>query len=252
MKNSFQVVFNAIPVYGICYCMGILSALFFGLFLAKRKKMEIFDFMCCAAYAVIGGAIGAKLLFLLVSVKEIIRLELGLIEVIRGGFVFYGGVLGGLLGVWIYAKQFRTSVSGYLDVFAAVIPFGHAIGRIGCHFAGCCYGVAYDGWGCIVYENSDSIFTPLEVPLFPVQLLEAICLFVLGIFLTFLFFKAKSQKGNVAIFYAVAYALIRFLLEFLRGDRERGVFFLSTSQYVSLGIAMVAIVILMLRKRKER
>ena len=225
-------------------------AVLFGFLLAKKKKVDLFDFLCCVVYTMIGALIVAKLLFVLVSLREIIQLKLNIIEVIKGGFVFYGGLLGGALGIWIYAKQFRTPVRGYVDIFAAVLPLGHACGRVGCFFAGCCYGMEYDGCCSVVYKTSTTLLTPLGVPLLPIQLIEAACLVVLFVVLMLLLCKAKVKEGNLALIYALSYAVLRFILEFFRGDKERGVFLLSTSQYISLVI--VAVVIFLLIRRKKR
>ncbi len=232
--------------------MGIALSVLFGVLLARRKKVEMFDFVCCVIYMMIGAMVGAKLLFVLVSVREIIQLKLNFMEVLKGGFVFYGGVLGGALGVWIYAKQFRTPVRGYVDIFATVIPLGHAVGRVGCFFAGCCYGMEYNGYGAVVYESSTNFFTPLGVPLLPIQLIEAVCLASLFVVLMILFFKGKQQDGKITLMYALSYALLRFVLEFFRGDKERGVLLFSTSQWISLAIVAIAIVLLCKRIKRKK
>ena len=250
MKNSFVLFGKTIPLYGVCFYGGIALAVLFGFLLAKKKKVDLFNFLCCVVYTMIGAMIGAKLLFILVSLREIIQLKLNIIEVIKGGFVFYGGLLGGALGIWIYAKQFREPVRGYVDIFATVLPLGHAFGRVGCFFAGCCYGMEYDGCCSVVYETSTTLFTPLGVPLLPIQLIEAVCLIVVFAVLIILFFKNKQHDGKIALIYALSYAVLRFILEFFRGDKDRGVFLLSTSQYISL--AIVAVVIFLLIRRKKR
>ena len=219
--------------------------------MAKRKKVEMFDFVCCVVYMMIGAMVGAKLLFVLVSIREIIQLKLSIIEVIKGGFVFYGGLLGGALGVWIYAKQFCAPVRGYADIFATVLPLGHAFGRVGCFFAGCCYGMEYDGCGAVIYETSSNFFTPLGVPLLPIQLIEAACLAILFVVLIIIFLKAKPKKGKIAVLYLFSYALLRFVLEFFRGDKERGVFLFSTSQYISIAIALIAGALLWRKQDKK-
>lgn len=238
-----------IPLYGAFYFLGIVVASVLGLFMAKKRGMDWFDFVCAAVYLLIGATLGAKLLFLLVSVEEIIRLDLPLEAVLKGGFVFYGGLLGGALGLFIYGKQFKTSMRAYFDVCATVLPLGHAFGRVGCFFGGCCYGIQYDGVFSYVYKKTSNAHTPIGVELLPIQLIEAFMLLLLFLFLLFLYIK-KVDDGVATISYLFGYSILRFVLEFFRGDKERGLFFgLSTSQWISVVLLAVAIVML-IRKVK--
>ena len=223
-----------IPLYGICFFIGILVSVVIAYFLFKREKMEIFDFVCCAIYVLIGSIIGAKLLFVIVSIETIIEYNLSFIDIIKGGFVFYGGLFGGYLGAIIYGKQFKYNISNFITIAALVLPLGHAFGRIGCFFSGCCYGIEYHGIFSHTYYQSHNALTPLGVPLFPVQLLESALLFILFAVLMIIYAK-KVHKHKMAEIYLFSYSIIRFALEFLRGDAVRGGFLgLSTSQWISL------------------
>ena len=215
--------------------------------MVKERKLNVFDFVGLAIYSMIGALIGAKGLFILVSWKQIVALKLSFIEILRGGFVFYGGLIGGAIGFFLYAKQFKITIKEYIAIFTTVIPLGHAFGRVGCFFAGCCYGIAYDGFAHIVYKESADIATPLGVGLFPVQLLEAILLLALFVFLWL------ARRKNSLVIYGIGYALIRIGTEFLRGDVERGVFLgFSTSQWISIGIVLVIGITYIWKKIKTR
>lgn len=233
---------KVIPSYGICLFIGIVISILIALILINIKKVDIFDFLSCSSYLLIGAIVGAKLLFILVSIDVIIENNLGILDILKGGFVFYGGLIGGIIGVVIYGKQFKTSIKKYLDISATVLPLGHSIGRIGCYLSGCCYGIEYDGVFSHIYYEAANAFTPLGIKLFPIQLLEAILLFILFVVLLYISFKSKPE-GNTAIIYLISYAIIRFFLEFLRGDVERGSFlYLSTSQWISLLIILISII----------
>ncbi len=241
-----------IPLYGICFFVGIIISVLIAYILFRREKLDIFDFVCCAVYVLIGSIIGAKLLFIVISIETIIEYQLSFVEIIQGGFVFYGGLFGGYLGAIIYGKQFKIDIKDFLNIFAVVLPLGHAFGRIGCFFSGCCYGIEYHGILSHVYYDSHNALTPLGVPLFPVQLLESALLFILfGILITI--HIQKAHKNKIVNVYLISYALIRFVLEFLRGDSIRGAFLgLATSQWISLLIIIFLVTKTIYTKRKKK
>lgn len=241
-----------IPLYGVFFFVGMSLAACAAVLLGRKRKIDFFDFLCAVVYVMIGAVLGAKVLFIAVSWKEIVRLKLSLLEIIRGGFVFYGGLIGGAIGLFIYGKQYKIKLADYTDVFATALPLGHALGRVGCLFGGCCYGVEYDGFLNVVYESSPNYFTPLGVGLFPVQLLEAAALLCLFFVLLALFLKGKA-KGCFAPIYLGVYAVLRFIWEYLRGDAERGGFLMcSTSQWISVVLLCVAVVWLVKIKKRVK
>lgn len=251
MVSNLEIFGKQIPLYGIFFYIGVLAAAVVAVFICKRRSLPKYEIVYSAIFTMIGAVIGAKLLFLIVSLKEIIEEQIPLMAVIKGGFVFYGGLLGGVIGLFIYVKMFKMSLSSFLDVYATVVPVGHAFGRIGCFFAGCCYGIHYDGPGACVYTETVGQ-TPLNTPLLPVQLIEAACLFVLFAVLLIVYFKAKN-RGIIGGIYLMAYAVIRFVLEFFRGDAERGSFlFLSTSQWISVAMLTAgALILFFVHKHKK-
>lgn len=233
----------AVPVYGLMVLTGIVAGVIAGIRLVKKNGLLVDDFILLAAYAVLGGFTGAKFLYLWVS-RDAIQWEQMLNlsyfrAVMSGGFVFYGGLFGGFLGLasgaWIHGIQARR----YLYVCIPILPLAHAFGRLGCGAAGCCYGIPYQGPFQIVYRHAAA--APVGIPLFPVQYLEAFIEFLLAAVL----FRMVSQKGGTCRgveLYLLVYSMTRFLLEFLRYDRvERGAWKnLSTSQWISLGIFIAA------------
>lgn len=252
LMNSFIVLFGKeIPIYGLCWMLGIALAAVVAAFLMKKQKVEMFDLAGSAVFAVVAGLIGSKLLFIAVTLKTIIENNIPIEAVIKGGFVFYGGLIGGIIGLYIYTKMFKMRFGTFADVFGVVVPLGHCVGRIGCHFAGCCYGMEYSGPFAVTYNDVLGA-VPNGVSLFPVQLLEAVLLFLLFIVLLILYFKKKGE-GFLAAGYLISYAIIRFILEFFRGDKARGILLgLSTSQIISILIIVCVTVILILNKRKKK
>lgn len=199
--------------------------------LAKKRKIEFFDLLAIIGYTLIFSVLGSKLLFILVSFPKIIELKLSLMAILKGGFVFYGGLLGGFLGIVLYIKLYHLETDIF-DVCATVLPLGHAFGRVGCFFAGCCYGIPHNGFLSVTYHETVGL-TPLETPLFAIQLVEAVFLLLLFIIMVSIFHHAK--KGIPTFLYLILYSILRFALEFFRGDTERGLYFqISTSQWISI------------------
>ncbi len=256
---SIKIFSWDVPLYGIMFYSGIIIAAVVAFLICRKKHIPIFDMVCSAVYVMIGGILGAKLLFIVVTWDSIMELfdkypaADVIYSVIKGGFVFYGGLIGGALGLFIYVKQFKLKLGVFTDLFATVLPLGHAIGRVGCFFAGCCYGMEYHGPLSYTYTVTAGT-TPLGVPLLPVQLIEAAALLLLFGALMFAYFKGKDHPFLCTKIYAIAYSVIRFVLEFFRGDKERGVALISTSQWISIAIivAVVAIWIVGAQLKKKK
>ena len=249
MMPFFHIGPLTLPGYGSMIMLGIICGMVLLWWHSKRKKFPFQDAFYAFIYGALGLAVGAKLLFLIQAMPEIIahwdmlmRKPEQLWALVGSGFVFYGGLFGGVAGVLIYAKQYRLSFRGLFEHLVPVIPFVHAFGRIGCFLAGCCYGIPYDGPLHVIFVLSD--IAPKHTPLFPVQLLESALLFLLAAFL--LLYDAKAKKPRSLIgWYLLLYGVIRMFTEMFRGDLSRGGFlFFSTSQWISVAVIIVAIVIL--------
>lgn len=249
MQPVIELFGKTIPVYGIFYILGIGIATLAAVMLAKGK-VPAYEVVYSAVYAVIGGVLGAKLLFVAVSISQILEKGIPLWAVLRGGFVFYGGVFGGVIGLLVYCRQFKISFFYLADLYSVCLPLGHAMGRIGCYFAGCCYGMEYDGPFSVTYYTTLGD-TPLETPLLPIQLIEAVALIALFLLLMVRYCKGDYEiPGRLVGLYATAYGVLRFLLEFFRGDLVRGVFSgLFTSQWISLGLFVAGVLLLLKGKR---
>lgn len=235
-------------MYGIFFYLGIFVAVGVGLLLCKRRRFPVSELVYSAVYSMIGAFVGAKALFVLTAWKQIVAYQIPLENIIKGGFVFYGGLIGGFIGLWIYTKQFKLNIWEYTGIYAVVLPIGHAIGRIGCFFAGCCYGIPFEGGHVYTHTVGN---TPLGVPLLPIQLIEAGCLFLLFVGLLVGFLLHPDNLRRTTYIYLFAYPVLRFILEFFRGDAERGVVLLSTSQWISI-LLLVFTVFLMARPAKKK
>lgn len=240
MRLYIEIFGKKIPSYGLLIIIGIVLANIIAYKLIHKKKHDINEFIIIEAYTFLGAFIGAKLLYLFVSYQEIEWHKIldchYLNQLMRGGFVFYGGLFGGLLFALLAGKIHKLQVTDYIRSYIFLIPFIHTFGRIGCFMAGCCYGIPYKGFGAVVYPKES--LAPSGVFLFPVQLIEAILL--LSISITIYLLQAKYEWNYTIELYLIAYAIIRFILEYLRYDDVRGTIGnMSTSQLLSLIIIVI-------------
>ena len=241
-----------LPGYGTAIMIGIVLASLIGGIHIKRRGLDINDFIILETIGVFFGFLGAKLLYLIVSFKDIDWSRLSepayLSYVLSAGFVFYGGIILAAVAVFTAGKLNKIDTGRYFREVAFLIPFAHAFGRIGCYFAGCCFGIPYSGPLAVTFPEGSS--APAGISLFPVQLVEAALLFLIsgGIYL---FQRKRGTKYTVEAYF-IAYGLVRFALEFLRWDEYRGRFlFLYTSQWISLLLIAAAIVSIIIRRRSS-
>lgn len=253
-----------IPLYGLLIVAGILSAGFIVYRLCLFQKKNFYDFLIISAVGVGLGFLGAKLLYLLVTygIKDFFQvLRMMLFDssaafLVGSGFVFYGGLIGGLAGYFLGIKIAKCDWLQFLDISAFVIPFVQGFGRIGCFCAGCCYGILYDGPLAVYYTNPLSD-VPCGVGIFPVQLLEAFLLLLFSfVILFFIIKKSKNQSQSrflnlfIFIVYILFYSVLRFFIEFLRADSMRGkIWIFSTSQLISLILFFLSIIILIFLRK---
>ena len=235
-----------IGTYALSSVAGILLAGWYACRAARRRGVDDNEIIVLLLVSAMGILLGSHVLYALTNLPALLRYlsesaNLSLGDWFRGllpyvgGAVFYGGLLGGLAAGALYLRIRRLPFAAYADIAAPAIPLFHAFGRIGCFLGGCCYGIPWEGG--ITYTRALSPEAN-GVARFPVQLLESALLFALFLLLAALFRRGALRAKLLALYLAV-YAVLRFLLEFLRGDAIRGVYFgLSTSQWISLAILL--------------
>lgn len=245
MLPSFQAFGMTIPMYGVLSAVGMLAAFVLLGFTRKHTRFSEDQALSAALWAIILGFVGAKVLFWLVELDQIIANPAYLLHTLREGFVFYGALIGGLLGVAIYALIKKLPFFSLTDYFIPALVIGHAFGRIGCVFAGCCYGMECASPISIVFPAGSA--APAGVPLLPTQIMESVFLFLLCVFLVWKLTKRKPF-GTVSGWYMVLYGAWRFTIEFFRNDERGFVGALSTSQFISIFIFAGGLALLLLVK----
>ena len=253
MHLYFSIFGHMIPSYGLMITLGVILANLIGFALIKRNHHDLNDFIIIEAYILGGAFIGAKLLYLIVTFNDIDWKQIFNFEyfnsLMQGGFVFYGGLIGGLLFALLAGKLHKLPVKEYMIAYIFLIPFVHGFGRIGCFMAGCCYGIPYDGIGAVIFpENSYALS---GISLFPVQLAEAFVLFIISLLILYLQLLRKS-KYTVETYF-ILYGIVRFILEYFRYDDFRGKFgIFTTSQWIGIMLSVFASVMMVHSIYKNR
>ena len=255
MQPFINIAGYEIPSYGMMVEIGVLASLALLLLCCRKKKVGITDQLYFTAFILISTLFGAKGLYQLQHLSElwekrevIFESWSSFLNYLGGGFVFYGGLLGGCVGAICYAKFFKVNAVKEAETFAIIVPLFHCFGRVGCFLAGCCYGIEYNGPFAVTFTNA--LGAPNHISFFPVQLAEAAANLLLFILLLAIDGRLKKPLVNFGI-YAVIYGILRFLLEFLRGDQVRGVWLLSTSQWISLLLIVPAGIYMLTRKTEK-
>ncbi len=255
MQSDIVIFGRTVPVYGLIGAVGVLLGMLYMVWQCYRKKIKFDDVIYIYVGAMIFAMIGAKLLYILQQLPVLIRAFIESREilsllhtVISGGFVFYGGLLGAIIGAMIVTRFFQWKLLDFYAVLVPVIPLVHAFGRVGCFVTGCCYGIQTHSRLSVVYQTS--LFAPNGVPLVPVQIIEASI-----DLLIFLALHIVAQKNNMKQYlldiYILCYAPARFTLEFFRGDMIRGkLLVFSTSQWISILLVIASIIHLTRMKYK--
>lgn len=296
LPELFRIPFINIPVhtYGAMYVLGLLTGLFVAYRLALRCNKYQNDVLDFGFWATVGAILGARILFIIVeshyyfvedpwTTIPLINLPIPtFLAIWKGGFVFWGGAVGGTIALIIFCKKRHIPLGNMADFCAPGLAIGHAIGRIGCVAGGCCYGYAsYHldqagnviadapfalsfppgsiAYNALINEVSGESFTLMQklhgtLPLFPVQLLESLGNLLI-FFILIVATPIKRAHGQIALFYLILYSIMRSITEMFRGDSARGFVIdnlLSTSQFISLIISTIALVMIIILSKKSK
>jgi len=252
--------FFTIYTFGILLAASYLSAFGWMVRGARRAGLDPEALASLGIWAVVGALVGAKALLLFRSILDgsFAISDLWSMSLVTSAGDFYGGFIGGLTAsAMFFWRDPTVPVWRAADVCAPAIALGQAIGRVGCFMAGDDYGrPAHLPWAVTFTDPEAERLggTPLNVPLHPVQLYESAMCLALFVFLVWLT-RRRHRDGDIIVAYTLLYAIVRFGLEFFRGDADRGFVFgglLSTSQFIGVVMAALAIGVWMRRRVTDR
>jgi phosphatidylglycerol:prolipoprotein diacylglycerol transferase len=236
----FEIGSLTVYSYGFMIALGVLCAVAYMFFQGRKDVGLTFDqantlFLLIFIAAFIGGKV-----FLLLENPSLYMNNPSKLFTGRG-FVFYGSFLFAIPTMLWFFKKHKLNTYKMLDVMAVVTCIVHMFGRIGCFFAGCCYGKTTQGPLGVTFTH-EACQAPLNTPLIPTQLLEAGFIFL--VMISLLIIKSRYQKfyGQLFLLYLILYAIGRSVLEIFRGDVARGFIidgYLSHSQFIALLVVIV-------------
>ncbi len=271
----FRIGSFPISLYGVMIALGLIVAVYLGVRLGKKvgfKEEVVIDIIF---YSVIAGMVGARILYIIVNFKDFLNEPLFYIFN-RRGFVLWGGILGAAPMVYFMIKKKRLPLGKSVDIGAIGLVLAQAFGRIGCFFAGCCYGkvtksflgirfprflypnidmsnmsetelynviatnkVSFEGSPAFQYHYDEGwvkLTDTHSLPVYPTQLFHSISNFIIFGILFYVYVYKKKFDGQVFALYLILYSIMRFTIEFFRGDVERGFYwgFISTSQIICI------------------
>ena len=232
-----------LPSYAVLAAIGVFFVLVFLFFRTDTYGVKFSDFLIMFLVCAIFGAIGSRVVYVISRIPWLIAnlsIENVLNTVLGGGFVYYGGLFGVLLGILVYCKLLKLDAAPVYNMVAPAIPLFHIFGRIGCFMAGCCYSFTL---------STSFVIGGIVIDHFPTQLIESG--FNVLLFLAIWLLQKKFKGARWMRIYLICYGVFRFIIEFTRGDTVRGFFFgMSTSQLISLFVLIGCIASFFIKKKQ--
>ena len=253
----FHLGHFSVPTYGVLVATGVLVGLWISVRNSEKQGIKAENAWDFGIALVLSGILGSKILYIILDwrtgnaygthLREIFSFE-----TLQAGGVFSGGLIAAFIVAWWFLRKHHMPALATCDAFAPGLAMGHAIGRLGCFAAGCCYGKPTDRFWGVTFTNplaAQLVGTPLGRALEPTQLFESAA--ELAIFSTLMWmFARKKFDGQIFGAYLFLYGIARFLIEFLRDDPGRGSVFggmLSGTQLIAIGLVLTGGIIWYLR-----
>lgn len=236
-----------LPSYGLLVAAGFLAGLTLASSLARRKNLDADLIANLAIYCALAGLLGAKLLMFAFDFEYYARHPDRLIslDTLLSAGIFHGGLLAAIGFAWYFVRRHRLPWLATADVLAPAAAVGHAIGRLGCFAAGCCWGARCDRPWAVTFTSKDAhelVGVPLGVPLHPTQLYEAAGTGLVALLLWRASLRPQPA-GRVLALYLILYSAVRLLTESFREHQQETPFGLplTWTQWISLALALAGI-----------
>jgi phosphatidylglycerol:prolipoprotein diacylglycerol transferase len=241
----FQLGGLTIHWYGVLMAGGFLAGLLSWMLVGRRENRPPAYCSDLLFWVILSGIAGARMAYVLANLETFLANPVSVFFINEGGLIFYGGFLGGLAAVAVFAKTHGESVLSLYDFAVTSVPLAHAFGRVGCLMNGCCFGRVCEGfpgvrfpadslpWYYHTVRGQIGAGARHSLPVHPVQLYEAALNLVLYVILLVVYHR-RRRAGVAAATYLLLYPVVRFSLEFWRGDDRMHLFGLTVAQALSL------------------
>lgn len=237
-----------LPTYGVLVALAFLAGLGVTVRLAKQAGLNAEAVTNLAIYCALAGLAGAKLLMFVFNFHEYWSdpRSIFTMSTLQAAGVYQGGFILALIFAIVYMRKVNLPALDTFDVFSPGIALGHAIGRLGCFAAGCCWGTECNRPWAVTFTNPEAnqlTGVPLNVPLHPTQLYESVAnAAIFG----FLFWRIRKPHaaGEVFGLYLILYSSVRFLIEFVRNHEQATHYGLSLTQWISMGTLALGLMLI--------
>jgi phosphatidylglycerol:prolipoprotein diacylglycerol transferase len=222
--------------YGLMIVVGFLVGLYLVQSQARREGLNSERVVDLSFWGLGLGLLGGRIVYIITRLSYFMDHPLEILYFWEGGLVFYGGFLGGVFAFWFFSKRYKLPTLQTMDMAVPSLAIAHFFGRLGCFFAGCCFGKPANGIPWAVTFADPLSLAPTGVPLHPTQLydgLNALVIFSVTLFMR----NRKKFYGQLLVIYMLLYAIGRSIVEVYRGDEIRQFVIkdvLSTSQFISI------------------
>ncbi len=247
--------------YGVFVAIGFLAGISYALREARRVGEDPEKILDLCFWILITAIVGARLMFILLNIKEYIKYPMEIIKIWRGGLVFYGGVILSIIVAAFFMYRHKLNPWKVSDILSPGIALGLFFGRIGCFLAGCCYGKPTDLPWAVTFRNPVSLAN-LGVPLHPTQLYSSLNGLIIFLILLVLR-KFKKFEGQITISFFFLYAITRSIIEVFRDDLRGYIiapgsltsfpgFSLSSSQLIGIPVVLASVFLFFYLRKRAR
>lgn len=240
-----------IHTYGVMAALGFMSALISANYFGNKQGIKKDNISDLAVYVILSAVIGARVFYVFVAPEYFLKNPIEVLKIWKGGLVFYGGFVFAVIAALSFIKLKNMDLGKTADAIAPGLALGHGIGRIGCFFAGCCYGKHTDLPIGVVFKDPNSL-APLNESLHPTQLYSFLGNFIIFLILCVVF-KRKKRDGDIFLLYLLLYGSFRVFIEYFRGDNRGSFIFgiLSVSQLIGLTAILISISVYFYQRKRS-
>lgn len=240
---AIQIGNFSIRWYGVMAAVGFLLAIWMMQLNRREANLNSDQASNMIFIAMVSGVLGSRIFYVIQFWEEFRYNLFDIIRIDKGGLVFYGGFILALISLYTYCRRIKVDFIKVFDIMTPAMTIGHACGRIGCFLNGCCFGTVTKSWIGVTYPlYSEPYMRYPGAALHPAQLYEAF-FNILMCGLMFLLIRKVRYKGVPIGAYFISYGIMRFIIEFFRGDNAR-MFGLTIAQYIGIGVVGMGLIFL--------